>query len=258
MDVRRGARSRSSRRSSCSTARRRNADGGLPPRYETAVAKFAANEAGFARRRLAVQAMGAIGSSEESLVEYCFRRTRGWKIAGGSTEILKNRIAETSSTGDSASGRASGVSEATGEVTDEFRSRERLYHALVRPATVAIVGASDDPAKPPSRPLHNLADNAWAGTVYVVNPNRDSVGGHRAYHAIADVPTVPDHVFVLTGADLAIEAARECARMGVGVVTIMADGFSGGSSESRRRLAALEEITAGGQLESSVPAVWGW
>ena len=125
-------------------------------------------------------------------------------------------------------------------------ARERLYNALVRPATVAIVGASDDPAKTTSRPLRNLADNAWAGTVYVVNPNRDSVGGHRAYHAIADVPTVPDHVFVLTGADLAIEAARECARMGVGVVTIMADGFVGGSPESRRRMAALEEIAAGG------------
>lgn len=27
--------------------------------------------------------------------EYCMRRTRGWMIAGGSIEILKNRIAET-------------------------------------------------------------------------------------------------------------------------------------------------------------------
>jgi hypothetical protein len=28
-------------------------------------------------------------------VEYCVRRCRGWMIAGGSIEILKNRIAET-------------------------------------------------------------------------------------------------------------------------------------------------------------------
>jgi hypothetical protein len=27
-------------------------------------------------------------------VEYCFRKCRGWMIAGGSIEILKNRIAE--------------------------------------------------------------------------------------------------------------------------------------------------------------------
>lgn len=38
--------------------------------------------------------MGAYGFSTESLVEYCVKRTRGWMIAGGSLEILKNRIAE--------------------------------------------------------------------------------------------------------------------------------------------------------------------
>jgi hypothetical protein len=38
--------------------------------------------------------MGALGYSRESLVEYCMRRTRGWMIAGGSIEMLKNRIAE--------------------------------------------------------------------------------------------------------------------------------------------------------------------
>jgi len=38
--------------------------------------------------------MGAVGYSRETLVEYCMRRTRGWMIAGGSIEMLKNRIAE--------------------------------------------------------------------------------------------------------------------------------------------------------------------
>ncbi|GEM_PF-6763658 len=35
-----------------------------------------------------------MGYTEETLVEYCFRKCRGWMIAGGSIEILKNRIAE--------------------------------------------------------------------------------------------------------------------------------------------------------------------
>jgi len=38
--------------------------------------------------------MCGLGYSQESLVEYCVRRCRGWMIAGGSIEILKNRIAE--------------------------------------------------------------------------------------------------------------------------------------------------------------------
>jgi alkylation response protein AidB-like acyl-CoA dehydrogenase len=37
---------------------------------------------------------GRDGYSKTSLVEYCMRRCRGWMIAGGSVEMLKNRIAE--------------------------------------------------------------------------------------------------------------------------------------------------------------------
>jgi alkylation response protein AidB-like acyl-CoA dehydrogenase len=69
-------------------------DGELPTAYDTAVAKLAANRAGFQAADEAVQVMGATGYSTETLVEYCFRRTRGWMIAGGSIEVLKNRIAE--------------------------------------------------------------------------------------------------------------------------------------------------------------------
>jgi alkylation response protein AidB-like acyl-CoA dehydrogenase len=71
-----------------------NADRGLPSAYETAVAKAACNQTGFEVASEAVQIMGALGYSRETLVEYCMRRTRGWMIAGGSIEMLKNRIAE--------------------------------------------------------------------------------------------------------------------------------------------------------------------
>jgi hypothetical protein len=71
-----------------------NADHDLPSAYETAVAKAACNQTGFEVASESVQVMGALGYSRETLVEYCMRRTRGWMIAGGSIEILKNRIAE--------------------------------------------------------------------------------------------------------------------------------------------------------------------
>jgi alkylation response protein AidB-like acyl-CoA dehydrogenase len=70
------------------------ADGGLPSAYDTAVAKAMCNTAGFEVANKALQVMGATGYSQEALVEYCVRRTRGWMIAGGSIEVLKNRIAE--------------------------------------------------------------------------------------------------------------------------------------------------------------------
>jgi len=71
-----------------------NADAGLPSPDETAIAKVACNRAGFECANEAMQVMGGAGYSQDSLVEYCLRRTRGWMIAGGAIEVLLNRIAE--------------------------------------------------------------------------------------------------------------------------------------------------------------------
>ncbi|AFK64605.1 acyl-CoA dehydrogenase [Advenella kashmirensis WT001] len=70
------------------------ADSGFPSPTETAIAKAYCNQIGFDVANEALQVMGGMGYSRESLVEYCVRRCRGWMIAGGSIEILKNRIAE--------------------------------------------------------------------------------------------------------------------------------------------------------------------
>lgn len=71
-----------------------NAETALPSAQDTAMAKLACNEAGFFAANESMQILGGLGFSEESLAQYCVRRTRGWMIAGGSIEILKNRIAE--------------------------------------------------------------------------------------------------------------------------------------------------------------------
>ncbi len=71
-----------------------NADRGFPSAEETAIAKAFCNQAGFDVANESLQVMGGLGYTQEELVEYCVRRCRGWMIAGGSIEILKNRIAE--------------------------------------------------------------------------------------------------------------------------------------------------------------------
>jgi len=71
-----------------------NADRGFPSAEETAIAKAFCNQSGFDVANESLQVMGGLGYTQEELVEYCLRRCRGWMIAGGSIEILKNRIAE--------------------------------------------------------------------------------------------------------------------------------------------------------------------
>ena len=71
-----------------------NADRGFPAADETTIAKLMCNQTGFDVANEALQVMGGLGYTQETLVEYCVRRTRGWMIAGGSIEMMKNRLAE--------------------------------------------------------------------------------------------------------------------------------------------------------------------
>lgn len=71
-----------------------NADAGAPDANEAAIAKLFANQTAFAVANEAMQIFGASGYSTDLPLEYIVRRTRGWMIAGGSIEVLKNTIAQ--------------------------------------------------------------------------------------------------------------------------------------------------------------------
>lgn len=71
-----------------------NADQGAPSPAEASMAKLYANEIAFEVANDALQVFGAAGYSSDSPMPYLVERTRGWMIAGGSVEILRNRIAE--------------------------------------------------------------------------------------------------------------------------------------------------------------------
>ncbi|MCD2114893.1 acyl-CoA dehydrogenase [Rhodococcus rhodochrous] len=71
-----------------------DAENGFPSAEQTAIAKVMCNRTGFDVANESLQVLGGMGYSDEMLVEYCLRRTRGWMIAGGTIEMLLNRIAE--------------------------------------------------------------------------------------------------------------------------------------------------------------------
>lgn len=68
--------------------------GGYPDGTKAAVAKYACNTAGFAAANEAVQCFGGYGVSTEYPVAFLLARTREWMIAGGTLEILRDRIAD--------------------------------------------------------------------------------------------------------------------------------------------------------------------
>lgn len=130
-----------------------------------------------------------------------------------------------------------------------------FYRALTDPRSVAIVGASNTPGRTTSRPLTYLRRHGWSGEVFPVNPVRETVLGERAYPSLRELPAVPDHALVLTGADAAVEAVEECAELGVPVAAVVADGFVGPGSAARRE--RLAEIVAGSSLRLLGPSSLG-
>lgn len=71
-----------------------NADKGAPSPLETAIAKAYINTIAFEVAHEALQIFGGYGYSTEYPLEYIFKRVRGWMIAGGTPEMMKNKIAE--------------------------------------------------------------------------------------------------------------------------------------------------------------------
>lgn len=119
---------------------------------------------------------------------------------------------------------------------------------LVTPRSVAVIGASADPAKTAGRPVSYLRKHGFSGAIYPVNPKVDSIDGLRCYPDIASLPEVPDVGIVLLGAERAHVAVRELAARGAGAAIVLASGYTETGAEGARRQAELIEAAGSMRL----------
>ena len=63
---------------------------------------------------------------------------------------------------------------------------------LLKPRSVAVIGASADAAKTAGRPVAYLRKHGFTGDIYPVNPRVHAIDGLRCYPDIASLPGVPD------------------------------------------------------------------
>lgn len=96
---------------------------------------------------------------------------------------------------------------------------------LIKPNSVAVIGASADASKTAGRPIAYLRKHGFAGTIYPVNPRVESIDGLPCYPDIASLPAVPDVAIIALGADRANAAVRELAALGTGTAIVLASGY---------------------------------
>jgi len=126
---------------------------------------------------------------------------------------------------------------------------------LLAPRSVAVVGASTDPAKTAGKPVHFLRKHGFTGEIFPVNPRVETIDGLRCYPSIAALPKAPHVGLVLLGAERAITAVRELAELGTKAAIVLASGYAEVGGDGHRRQADL--IAAAGSMRLLGPNTIG-
>ncbi|MDP9407101.1 MAG: GNAT family N-acetyltransferase, partial [Actinomycetota bacterium] len=123
----------------------------------------------------------------------------------------------------------------------EQRAEARSVARLLRPESVAVIGASEEPGSVGAGLVAALVEAGFTGTLAAVNPGTQSgarIAELSTYASIRDVPSRVDLAVVAVPAAALPQVVRECAAAGVrGLVVVTTLGERGGQAE--RELLAL-------------------
>ena len=119
---------------------------------------------------------------------------------------------------------------------------------LLRPRSVAVVGASARTDSLGEWALMNLGLGGYPGRIYPVNPNYDELQGHSCYASLADLPETPDLVIFAVG-DQRIEGSLdEAIAAGVPAAVLQSTLYLDDDADPPLRERVREKIRASGML----------
>jgi acetyl coenzyme A synthetase (ADP forming)-like protein len=121
----------------------------------------------------------------------------------------------------------------------------RSLRPMLEPSSVAVVGASRDPASIGHRVLKALVDAGFSGPVYPINPNATEVQGLRCYATLADIPRDVDLGVIAVPRSLVLDVVDQCAAAGVKSIVVITAGFAEVGDEGRKRQVELVERVRG-------------
>ncbi len=119
------------------------------------------------------------------------------------------------------------------------RARSRSVARLLRPASVAVVGASRQAGSVGHGLLRSLTDGEFTGEIFPVNPAADEVLGRRCWPSLAAIGRPVDLVIVAVPAAAVEQVTAEAAEVGCGALLIVSSGFAEvgpAGAERERRL----------------------
>ena len=110
---------------------------------------------------------------------------------------------------------------------------------LLRPRSVAIVGASDKPGALGASVLSNLIRNGFSGDIHLINPKRAEIGGRPCLPSVDALPDGVDAAVLAIPRAAVLDTVKALAARNVGAAVIFSAGFAEGGKEG---LAEQREI----------------
>ncbi len=114
---------------------------------------------------------------------------------------------------------------------------------LLRPKSVAVVGASDRHGALGATLLNNLVQYEFDGGIYPVNPKREEIAGLKCYPTVNEIPEGVDCAVLAIPRPFVLQTVRDLAERGCGAVVIYSAGFSEAGEEGLKEQLELGEIS---------------
>ncbi|ACL62771.1 acetate--CoA ligase family protein [Methylobacterium nodulans] len=141
----------------------------------------------------------------------------------------------------------------------QTRSQDEIVagmNRIMRPETVAVIGASAEDGKIGNSVMKNLISGGYKGTIYPIHPKADTILGLKAYRSVRDVPGPIDVAVFAIPAQFVAAALTECGEKGVAGAVLIPSGFAETGNEAGQQ--EIQEIGRRYNIRLMGPNIYGF
>lgn len=116
----------------------------------------------------------------------------------------------------------------------------RQMNRIMRPDTVAVIGASAEDGKIGNSVMKNLINGGYQGKICPIHPKAEEIMGMTAYKSVLDVPGTVDVAVFAIPAKFVAQALEEVGKKGIPGAVLIPSGFAEtGNVEGQEEIVAI-------------------
>jgi acetyl coenzyme A synthetase (ADP forming)-like protein len=131
------------------------------------------------------------------------------------------------------------------------------FDTMLRPRSIAVIGASENPSKVGHAVLSNLLAENFPGDIYPINLKKDTILGKKCYPTLKDVPGVIDLAVIIVTREYVLQVVKDCIAKRVPSIITITAGFAETDEEGKRLQQELARLVREGKITHMGPNCLG-